>query len=179
MPAVFKGMVGTWRTSQQRHEVCYLWRGMQRDLLFFMHTYYTILNWQVFVFWWASPRHCLTFMICSLDSQNKKRTCLREKTWSIHIRRRFPDPGSRQLQYWKRWQYFTANIGSEGSQSHLRSKKVQESWEVPFGKYNISAETLTGWNNALVVPKLTNIGYAHCTSPGNKDFQLWNYEEKN
>ena len=150
MPAVFKGMVGTWRTSQQRHEVCYLWRGMQRDLLFFMHTYYTILNWQVFVFWLASPRHCLTFMICSLDSQNKKRTCLREKTWSIHIRRRFPDPGSRQLQYWKRWQYFTANIGSEGSYSHLRSKSVQESSGRPIGKYDIFAETLTCWNNAMV-----------------------------
>ena len=150
MPAVFKGMVGTWRTSQQRHEVCYLWRGMQRDLLFFMHTYYTILNWQVFVFWWASPRHCLTFMICSLDSQNKKRTCLREKTWSIHIRRRFPDPGSRQLQYWKRWQYFTANIGSEGSYAHLRSKSVQKSSGGPFGKYDIFAETLTCWNNAMV-----------------------------
>ena len=139
MPAVFKGMVGTWRTSQQRHEVCYLWRCMQRDLLFFMHTYYTILNWQVFVFWLASPRHCLTFMICSLDSQNKKRTCLREKTWSIHIRRRFPDPGSRQLQYWKRWQYFTANIGSEGAYAHLRSKSVQKSSGGPFGKYDIFA----------------------------------------
>ena len=107
-----------------------------------MHMYYTILNWHVFVFWWTSPRHCFTFMICSLDSQNKKRTCLREKTWSIHIRRRCPDPGTPQLQYWKRWQYFTANIGSEGSRSHLRSKSVQESWGRPFGKYDIFAETL-------------------------------------
>ena len=62
-----------------------------------------------------------------------------KKTWSIHIRRRCPDPGTPQLQYWKRWQYFTANIGSEGSRSHLRSKSVQESWGGPFGKYDIFA----------------------------------------